>query len=256
MLWNNYRYRVEDDSIVIEDYCGEELDVSIPAEIEGLPVKKIAPEAFSIHGAMIERVEVPGSVTDIGDGAFKMCMSLEELVLQEGVCRIGENVLLVTAVTQLYLPTTVEKLKCPWEWGKVAIDVAQENQHYFSDGYGLYEKQEDGYALVAVRAEDQRVRYTVASNTTVIEQHAFEGQMYIQEVELPEGVISIEKEAFESCQALRGCISVLHQSGRTGTSFYTERSRRTCGDGYLRLESEHERHYVYACASGQSIFLS
>ena len=63
MLWNNYRYRVEDDSIVIEDYCGEELDVSIPAEIEGLPVKKIAPEAFSIHGAMIERVEVPGSVT-------------------------------------------------------------------------------------------------------------------------------------------------------------------------------------------------
>ena len=203
MLWNNYRYRVEDDSIVIEDYCGEELDVSIPAEIEGLPVKKIAPEAFSIHGAMIERIEVPGSVTDIGDGAFKMCMSLEELVLQEGVCRIGENVLLVTAVTQLYLPTTVEKLKCPWEWGKVAIDVAQENQHYFSDGYGLYEKQEDGYALVAVRAEDQRVRYTVASNTTVIEQHAFEGQMYIQEVELPEGVISIEKESFESCQALR-----------------------------------------------------
>lgn len=88
MLWNNYRYRVEDDSIVIEDYCGEELDVSIPAEIEGLPVKKIAPEAFSIHGAMIERIEVPGSVTDIGDGAFKMCMSLEELVLQEGVCRI------------------------------------------------------------------------------------------------------------------------------------------------------------------------
>ena len=56
---------------------------------------------------------------------------------------------------------------------------------------------------MAVRAEDQRVRYTVASNTTVIEQHAFEGQMYIQEVELPEGVISIEKEAFESCQALR-----------------------------------------------------
>ena len=45
MLWNSYRYRVEDDSIVIEDYCGEELDVSIPAEIEGLPVKKIAPEA-------------------------------------------------------------------------------------------------------------------------------------------------------------------------------------------------------------------
>lgn len=118
MLWNNYRYRVEDDSIVIEDYCGEELDVSIPAEIEGLPVKKIAPEAFSIHGAMIERIEVPGSVTDIGDGAFKMCMSLEELVLQEGVCRIGENVLLVTAVTQLYLPTTVEKLKLPMGMGK------------------------------------------------------------------------------------------------------------------------------------------
>lgn len=118
MLWNNYRYRVEDDSIVIEDYCGEELDVSIPAEIEGLPVKKIAPEAFSIHGAMIERVEVPGSVTDIGDGAFKMCMSLEELVLQEGVCRIGENVLLVTAVTPVVSADHSGKTEMPMGMGK------------------------------------------------------------------------------------------------------------------------------------------
>lgn len=118
MLWNNYRYRVEDDSIVIEDYCGEELDVSIPAEIEGLPVKKIAPEAFSIHGAMIERVEVPGSVTDIGDGAFKMCMSLEELVLQEGVCRIGESVLLVTAVTPVVSADHSGKTEMPMGMGK------------------------------------------------------------------------------------------------------------------------------------------
>lgn len=203
MLWNSYRYRIEDDGIVIEEYCGEELHVTIPAEIEGLPVKVIAPEAFSAYGALIERVEVPGSVTDIGDGAFKMCMSLEQLVLQEGVRRIGENILLVTAVTQIFLPSTVENLKRPWEWGKVAIDVAPENPYYFSDGYGLYEKREDGYALVAVRAEDQRTQYTVDPKTTVIERHAFEGQMYIQEVELPEGVICIEEEAFESCQALR-----------------------------------------------------
>ena len=166
-------------------------------------MKVIAPEAFSAYGALIERVEVPGSVTDIGDGAFKMCMSLEQLVLQEGVRRIGENILLVTAVTQIFLPSTVENLKRPWEWGKVAIDVAPENPYYFSDGYGLYEKREDGYALVAVRAEDQRTQYTVDPKTTVIERHAFEGQMYIQEVELPEGVICIEEEAFESCQALR-----------------------------------------------------
>lgn len=203
MLWNNYRYRMEDGGIVIEEYCGEELHVTIPAEIEGFPVKEIAPEAFSSHGARIETVEVPGSVTDIGDGAFKMCMSLEQLVLQEGIRRIGENVLLVTAVTQIRLPSTVEQLKSPWEWGKVAIDVAPANPYYFSDGYGLYEKREDGYALVAVRAEDQRKQYTVVSGTAVIEQHAFEGQMYIQEVELPEGVLRIEEEAFESCQALR-----------------------------------------------------
>ena len=56
MHWNNYRYRKETDGIVIEEYEGEDLHVVIPPEIEGLPVKKIAPEAFSSHGALIENL--------------------------------------------------------------------------------------------------------------------------------------------------------------------------------------------------------
>ena len=203
MHWNNYRYRKETDGIVIEEYEGEDLHVVIPPEIEGLPVKKIAPEAFSSHGALIETIEVPETVTEIGDGAFKMCMSLKKLILQNGVQKIGENVLLVTAVTEMYLPASVSELVRPWEWGKIALEVAPDNPNYFSDGYGLYEKHPEGYALVAVRAEDERECYEATPGTVCVKRHAFEGQMYIQQVVLPEGVQQIEEEAFESCQALR-----------------------------------------------------
>lgn len=202
MHWNNYKYRKEADRIIIEEYEGEERHVVIPSEIDGLPVRKIAPEAFSTHGALSETIEVPGTVTEIGDGAFKMCMSLEKLLLQEGVQKIGENVLLVTAVTKMYLPASVSELVRPWEWGKIALEVAPDNPNYFSDGYGLYEKHPEGYVLVAVRAEDERETYEVASGTVCIARHAFEGQMYIRNVVLSEGVNRIEEEAFESCQAL------------------------------------------------------
>ena len=203
MHWNNYRYRKETDGIVIEEYEGEDLHVVIPPEIEGLPVKKIAPEAFSSHGALIETIEVPETVTEIGDGAFKMCMSLKKLILQNGVQKIGENVLLVTAVTEMYLPASVSELVRPWEWGKIALEVAPDNPNYFSDGYGLYEKHPEGSALVAVRAEDERECYEATPGTVCVKRHAFEGQMYIQQVVLSEGVQQIEEEAFESCQALR-----------------------------------------------------
>lgn len=203
MHWNNYRYRKENDGIVIEEYDGAETQVVIPSEIEGLPVRKIGPEAFSLHGALIESIEVPGTVIEIGDGAFKMCMSLETLLLQDGVQKIGENALLVTAVTKMHLPASIAELARPWEWGKSALDVAADNLYYFSDGYGLYEKHTDGYVLVAVQAEDERESYEVVSGTVCIGTHALEGQMYLQNVILPEGVKRIAEEAFESCQALR-----------------------------------------------------
>lgn len=202
MHWKNYRYSKEADGIVIEEYEGEEIHIVIPSEIESLPVRKIASEAFSTHGALIETIEVPKTVREISDGAFKMCMSLEHLILQDGVQKIGENVLLVTAVTEIYLPASVTELVRPWELGKIAIEVDPDNQHYFSDGYGLYEKCKNGYALVAVRSEDERDCYEVVPGTVCVKRHAFEGQMYIQEVVLPKGVIRIEEEAFESCQAL------------------------------------------------------
>ena len=157
---------MKDDSIVIEDYCGEELDVSIPAEIEGLPVKKIAPEAFSITWCNDrDASKYRERVTEIGDGAFKMCMSLEELVLQEGVCRIGESVLLVTAVTAVVSADHSGKTEMPmgmgkssdWMWHRRIRIIFQMDMAY------MRKHPEDGYALVAVRAEDQRVRYTVAS---------------------------------------------------------------------------------------------
>ena len=106
--------------------------------------------------------------------------------------------------------------------------MAPDNPNYFSDGYGLYEKHPEGYALVAVRAEDERECYEATPGTVCVKRHAFEGQMYIQQVVLPEGVQQIEEEAFEAdftagrietdrCR----CVSLLYQSGRNGIAGIT-----------------------------------
>ena len=91
MQWKNYRYKVTEEGAVITQYLPEEEEISarIPSEIDGYPVTEIGEEAFSEYVSMLERVEVPSTVKRLGNGAFKMCMSLTDLVLQNGLEYIG-----------------------------------------------------------------------------------------------------------------------------------------------------------------------
>lgn len=203
MRWNNYTYKIEQNEAVILEYAGEETHLVIPKEIEGFPVTKLANGAFCEHGSLIERIEVPGSVKVIDDFAFKMCMSLTELVLSEGVEVLGENILYVTSVSDLHLPSTIRKIGKPYELGDVAWTVEAHNPVYQTDGYALYERRGDGWWLVAVQKEDVRTSYQVMDGTSGIADRAFEGQMNLEHLIIPESLTCIGEEAFESCQNLK-----------------------------------------------------
>lgn len=203
MLWNNYRYKIENGSAVILEYTGQESAVRIPEQIEGYPVTEIGTEAFSEHGTQIETIEVPQTVKKIGDFAFKMCMSLSELILQEGVESIGRSILYVTSVTRLHIPASVRTIELPWELGDISWEVEADNPFYKTDGYALYEVNENGKRLVAVQKQDERREYHVEDGTMRIGRNAFEGQMYLQKLILPDSVRVVEEEAFESCSGLR-----------------------------------------------------
>lgn len=226
MFWNNYRYEIENGEAVILEYMPEsaedhisdgedglsssgremeEQKVSIPAKIDGYPVTKIGEAAFTEHGFDIETIEVPETVKIIGDYAFKMCMSLAELILHEGLVEIGKGVLDVTSMTKIHIPSTVKHIARPYELGEFLWDIDERNPFYHTDGYGLYYiREHNGYkVLAAIQKQDERAEYEVEKGTTEIGCNAFEGQMHLQKVILPETVAVVGEEAFESCQNLK-----------------------------------------------------
>lgn len=237
MFWNNYRYKIENDEVTILEYIpesemqeagsrksgnpgrdisGQEIpenkdpggqdakEISIPSEIAGYPVTKIGEDAFSEYGSLIERIEVPETVRVIEDHAFKMCMSLTELTLQEGLLEIGRGVLDVTSMTDIHIPSTVQYIKRPYELGAFFWDIAENNPFYHTDGYALYYTPGTGgqKILVAVQKQDGRTEYQVEEGTDRIGRNAFEGQAHLHKLILSKTVAVIEEDAFESCQDL------------------------------------------------------
>lgn len=204
MLWNNYRYKIENDQVILMEYTGDETNVRIPKEIEGYPVTEIASGAFAEHGTGIEKIEVPGSVKKIDDFAFKMCMGLTELILHEGLEVIGENILYVTSVSNIHIPSTVRQIKKAYELGEiVSWDIDADNSVFQTDGYAMYHLEQGCKTLIAVQKRDERKEYRILDGTSRIGRNAFEGQMHLQKLILPESVFVVEEEAFESCQELR-----------------------------------------------------
>ena len=76
------------DGIVIYGYNGEETEVQIPAEIDGMSVTEIGEKAFYINSFLIE-VNLPDSVAEIGSSTFLSCTSLTKVDLPDGLNKIG-----------------------------------------------------------------------------------------------------------------------------------------------------------------------
>lgn len=65
-------------------------DLNIPDEYKGLPVTKLAENAFQNLG-MVKNVTMPQSITVIGKNAFFNCTSITIIMIPEGVSTIEEN---------------------------------------------------------------------------------------------------------------------------------------------------------------------
>lgn len=83
----SFHYIIENDCAVICAYLGTAKAVTIPPEIVGYPVTRIADDAFK--GTAVTSVIVPDTVTEIGWHAFADCTSLTSVTLPASVTSIG-----------------------------------------------------------------------------------------------------------------------------------------------------------------------
>ena len=81
---DGFMFEERDDGWVLEAYAGEQPEVVVPAQVDGKPVVLIAARAFEGNRTM-ESLEVPASVSFIGNYAFASCQVLERAVIHARV---------------------------------------------------------------------------------------------------------------------------------------------------------------------------
>ena len=148
----------------ITGFKGEITDVTIPREIEGVPVTAIASYAFKPNYSMTS-VVIPESVTTIESEAFSLCKSLSKVVLPESLTSIGELAFAQSGLTSLMIPGGVKEI------GK---DLFQ-NCKYLS---------------------------AVMVSEGVEEIGGFDGCINLTSVLLPSSLKRIQAEAFYRCESL------------------------------------------------------
>ncbi|MCD7981632.1 MAG: leucine-rich repeat domain-containing protein [Clostridiales bacterium] len=226
MRWSDYIYERTEGGVVITRYLPEETEnaeapaltgmpdaaadepgsetgvLIVPARICGLPVTEIGEEAFAENGAFLTKIELPPTVRRLGKGAFRMCMSLTELVLNEGLERIGAEAFYLTPLEELCLPDTVTVIEEPWELGAIRFRVPEKNPYFFTDGFCLYRREGEEQELLVALQTDERTEYEIADGTTVIGENSVSGHAALRRVVIPASVRVIREAAFEGCRNL------------------------------------------------------
>lgn len=84
-----FEYLQSADSVSITAYNGKSKKVSIPIEIDGMPVDSIADCAF--QNSNIVEVVLPEKIRSIGNKAFRGCEELSYINLPGSIANIGED---------------------------------------------------------------------------------------------------------------------------------------------------------------------
>lgn len=79
-----FSYRVNEQSVEITHYLGNESEVQIPAELEGKPVTSIGKYAFEGKNELLE-VVLPNTIESIGAHAFYNCRRLVKMTLSDRI---------------------------------------------------------------------------------------------------------------------------------------------------------------------------
>ncbi len=83
----SFRYTVQEDTVTITEYTGDDAYLVIPSQIDGKPVTAIADSSFCSDSLKV--VVIPNGVTSIGWFAFQSCPALTSITIPSSVASIG-----------------------------------------------------------------------------------------------------------------------------------------------------------------------
>jgi len=208
-LWG---YEVSEywSGIIITGYNGKDTALTIPAHINGLPVRGlgigVAPLYF--YSSYDERthltsVIIPNSVKRIYPYAFQDCTGLTSIIIPNSVTEILHGAFSgCTGLSSVNIHngiTEIDSNPFPYCTGLTAINVAAGNPAYSSRDGILFSK--SGDVLIAYPG-GKKGSYSIPSSVTEIGDAAFEGCTELTSVVISDSVTEIGEFAFGGCTKL------------------------------------------------------
>lgn len=203
--WGDYEYTVlEDGTVEITDYIGDDTELVIPEEIDGKIVTVIGEYAFAFCETLIE-IRIPDSVEVIDDHGFWGCYNLASVTIPDSVMKIGNKAFdvcerLINATIGKGVRTIGEEPFCNCiSLKSISVDI--ENTAYSSDESGaLFDKNKT--TLIAYPAGNENTTYVIPDSVTNINASAFSYNYGLESIVIPENVKTVDVQAFLSCYAL------------------------------------------------------
>lgn len=232
---NNWSYFSNETGWTVSSYSGDKINLEIPAEINDIPVTQLGAELF-MNNSKLESIQIPDSVTTIGKNAFLGCTALKEVKIPEQVktipegcfryCLSLENVELpyiltsigkdafsdCLALREISIPpnvTTIGETAFAYcenlENIKVPRKLTTVNANAFLDT-SWFDQQSDKFVfigrgiLLKYNGDEKNVEVPYG---TVSISNAFQGNVRIESVVLPQTVLRITQNAFRDAANLK-----------------------------------------------------
>lgn len=192
-------YIEENGGITITRYDGNNVQVVFPAEINGIPVRKIGNGDNVLNGALPESVVIPDGVTSLGARAFLRGSNLAYITIPESVTDFGVSII----ESGVYTPFT----NTMWLSIKKDEDPLVIVNNVVIDGRRCTGSVEipKGVRTIASCAFAYCTTITDVSFPESLETiggRAFLGCEQLTEIALPDSVTDIGHFAFRGCSAL------------------------------------------------------
>ena len=189
---------------VIELKGKSSVEVVVPekTEIKGeeYTVTEIGQYAFR-DSRKLEKVTLPATITDIWAGAFLNCFNLREIVIPEGVRRIGNN-------EYVYFYGQTQEIDGAWvvpdEFKEDIPEMRHDAKHYMDDHAKekIAKPTEEFYADGAFEGCTSLRSISLPASLQRIGHYTFRDCINLEKIEIPDGVKEIGMAAFKCCKAL------------------------------------------------------